>query len=180
MQLTSIEILTYLFNELIPIVRDSGKGFANYIADLLSRCKVQKVVLHCTMSSIHNIQQQQQQMVTGEPKTFTEEIIDFNDPYLNKNNQKSNRLTEHSEAVQIQLLKLLQALIMLEQQVDSQKGDSSEVAQSNKDNGAGSTSQESKYSPGCLIPQQPMFLKAVMTALKMKVSRNNELVSRFC
>lgn len=43
-------------SELIMIVRDSGKGFACYIGDLLSRCKVQKVVLHCVLSSVHNMQ----------------------------------------------------------------------------------------------------------------------------
>lgn len=42
-------------SELIYLVRDSGKGFACYIADLLSRCKVQKVVLHCVLSSVYSM-----------------------------------------------------------------------------------------------------------------------------
>lgn len=166
MQLTSIEVLTHLFTELIPIVRDSGKGFANYIADMLIRCKVQKVILHCIMSSLHSIQQQQSS--SGGVKKFTEEIIDFNDPRDTGNSgEKTSRLTEHSEVFQIQLLKLFLALLMLEQQVECQKGDTSEITPAAKD--GITNNQESIYSPGCLIPQQPMFLKAVMSALKLKV-----------
>jgi hypothetical protein len=54
-QLASAELLMLICSELIYIVRDSGKGFACYIADLLSRCKVQKVVLHCVLSSVHSM-----------------------------------------------------------------------------------------------------------------------------
>ena len=54
-QLASAELLMLICSELIYIVRDSGKGFACYIADLLSRCKVQKVVLHCVLSSVYNM-----------------------------------------------------------------------------------------------------------------------------
>lgn len=54
-QLASAELLMLICAELIYIVRDSGKGFACYIADLLSRCKVQKVVLHCVLSSVYSM-----------------------------------------------------------------------------------------------------------------------------
>jgi hypothetical protein len=54
-QLASAELLMLICSELIYIVRDSGKGFACYIADLLSRCKLQKVVLHCVLSSVYNM-----------------------------------------------------------------------------------------------------------------------------
>ena len=35
--------------ELVLIVKDNGKSFALYILDLLVRCKLQKVVLHCSI-----------------------------------------------------------------------------------------------------------------------------------
>lgn len=82
-QLTSIETLTDILTELIPLVRESGKGLASYIATILAKCKVQRIVLHCVMSSLSAIQQQQQQQqfttVRIGGRTFTEEIIDFND-----------------------------------------------------------------------------------------------------
>lgn len=42
-QLASIELLTTMCNELILIVKDMGKGLACYIADLMAKCKLQKV-----------------------------------------------------------------------------------------------------------------------------------------
>ncbi|KAL0273816.1 UNVERIFIED_CONTAM: hypothetical protein PYX00_006399 [Menopon gallinae] len=164
-QLTSIEILMHIFTELIPIVRDSGRGFANYIDDLLLRYKVQKIILHCLMSSIHYIQQQLNGG-SNETKTFTEEIIDFNDPHVTKSNQKGVRLTEYSEALQIQLLKVLLALIILERHIDVQKVDSSDL-QCAKENSQ-LNNQEARYVSDTLIPLQPIFLEAVSSALKLK------------
>jgi hypothetical protein len=54
-QLASAELLMLICSELVYIVRDSGKGFACYIVDLMSRCKVQKVVLHCVLSSVYSM-----------------------------------------------------------------------------------------------------------------------------
>ena len=42
-QVSCVQLLTMLLNELLPVVRDSGKGFASYISDLLTRCRLQKV-----------------------------------------------------------------------------------------------------------------------------------------
>lgn len=161
----------HICNELIPIVRDSGKGFANYIADMLSRCKVQKTILYCIMSSLLSIHRQQNN--SSESKSFTEEILDFNDPVADGGNSETV-MTEHSSAFQIQLLKVLQALIMLEQQIDCQKVDNGDGNQL-KGNSVDSAELESKYSPESSIPNQPMFMKGVVTALSLKVSPSKGL-----
>lgn len=44
MQLTSVEVLTLLFGELAKVTGGSAKGFASFISDVLSKCKVQKVI----------------------------------------------------------------------------------------------------------------------------------------
>lgn len=44
-QLAAIELLTMLCTELIVIVKEMGKGLACYIADLMAKCKLQKVSL---------------------------------------------------------------------------------------------------------------------------------------
>lgn len=167
----------HIFTELIPIVHDKGKGFANYIDDVLLRYKVQKIILHCLMSSIHNIQQQLNGS-SNEVKTFTEEIIDFNDPHVTKSNQKGDRLTEYSEALQIQLLKVLLALIILEKHIDVQKVDSSDL-QCAKENSQ-SNNQDARYVSDTLIPLQPIFLEAVSSALKLKVFMNDLLTGCIC
>lgn len=42
-QLACVQLLNMFLSELIPLVRDSGKGFSSFISDMLSRCRVQKV-----------------------------------------------------------------------------------------------------------------------------------------
>ncbi|KAK6632298.1 hypothetical protein RUM44_007339 [Polyplax serrata] len=162
-QLTSVETLTHICSELIPIVRDSGKGFANYIADMLNRCKVQKTVLYCLMASLLSIHRQQS--CSTEPKSFTEEILDFNDPESD-GGVNGTGMTEHSSSLQIQLLKVLQALVMLEQQIECQKVDSEGTQV--KSNALESGEMESKYTPDSSIPNQPMFMKSIVTALSLK------------
>ncbi|KAL1459040.1 hypothetical protein WDU94_011053, partial [Cyamophila willieti] len=53
-QIASVELLSVILSELAGIVRDSGKGLSCYLADLLARCKVQKVTLHCILASVTN------------------------------------------------------------------------------------------------------------------------------
>ena len=84
------------------VVKDNGKHFATYINDLFLRCKVQKVVLHSLIASVHDMQNAPK--VTS--SSFTEDILSFN--------EVSNNF---SEAFQVQILKLLLALVMLEQVV---------------------------------------------------------------
>ena len=105
-QLASTELLTLIFSELIPIVRDSGKGFSCYIIDLLTKCKVQKVALHCLVSSVLTMKNAQKD--SDEVFTFTEEIVQFNDPVTeNDVNKCKYRASDHTEAFQMQLLRLI-------------------------------------------------------------------------
>lgn len=43
-QVACVRLLTLLLNELLPLVRDSAKGFASYISDLITRSRLQKVL----------------------------------------------------------------------------------------------------------------------------------------
>lgn len=167
-QLASIELLTLIFNELISIVKEMGKGLASYLADLLFKCKVQKVVLHCVLSSVHYFTMK---MTT----TLSEKILKCNDPGDEK---------MHLEAVQIQLLKLLEAVIKLEHETIVQKGDevgnfrdsgisrnssslSSIMSQSpTRPHPITHSSVRTKYIANLTISQQPMFLTSVLNALQ--------------
>ncbi|XP_034245297.1 protein dopey-1 homolog isoform X2 [Thrips palmi] len=183
-QVTSLELLTLIFSELTSIVRDSGKGLANYVGDLLSRCKVQKVVLHCLVASVHDSAN------TSHPRhnlTFTEEIIHFNDPGRTESDVPI--MSPLAEAYQIQLLKLLLSLTILEHQIQHQKIEvsSQQNTQANapsasapaslnspsQSNGditvsAAQKNSELKYMVGRPIPQQPMFVAAILSALRMQ------------
>ncbi|XP_076753567.1 protein DOP1 homolog isoform X2 [Xylocopa sonorina] len=175
-QLASAELLTLVFSELIPIVRDSGKGFSCYIVDLLAKCKVQKVALHCLVSSVMNMKNVNKE--NEEVFTFTEEIILFNDPITeNDVNKCKFRASDHTEAFQIQLLRLLLALIMLEHQCSNQKGEeicppTTATPGTPTKNIPNIMGNSLKYLPGALIPQQPMFLASILSALQLDHMRH--------
>lgn len=186
-QLASTELLTIICYELILIVRDSGRGFASYIADLMARCKVQKIALHCILSSVHSMKvhdtnkEDSPLKVNDNPlqRTLTEEIMHFNDPdseYAENSSRCKFRCSEHSEGFQVQLLRLLLALIMLEHQVNAQKSDNESAAVTNRESTSSvkstSSSNQLKYHPGLDIPQQSMFLASVLTALRQKHMRH--------
>ncbi|XP_059195369.1 protein dopey-1 isoform X1 [Centropristis striata] len=112
MQLTSVEVLTLLFSELAKATGSSAKGFACFISDVLSKCKVQKVVLHCLLSSIFSAQKWHEQRVAGVNVATVEEGLS-EDSVINLSEDQ----IDSCSAVQSQLLRLLQSLVVLEHRV---------------------------------------------------------------
>lgn len=112
MQLTSLEVLTLLFSELSKVTGGSAKGFASFISDVLSKCKVQKVVLHCLLSSIFSAQKWHEQRAAGVNVTSQEEGLS-EDSVINLSEDQMDGCS----AVQSQLLRLLQSLVVLEHRV---------------------------------------------------------------
>ncbi|XP_034730862.1 protein dopey-1 isoform X3 [Etheostoma cragini] len=112
MQLTSVEVLTLLFSELAKATGGSAKGFASFISDVLSKCKVQKVVLHCLLSSIFSAQKWHEQRVAGVNVATVEEGL-CEDSVINLSEDQ----IDSCSAVQSQLLRLLQSLVVLEHRV---------------------------------------------------------------
>ncbi|XP_012258853.2 protein dopey-1 homolog isoform X2 [Athalia rosae] len=174
-QLASAELLMLIFSELIAIVRDSGKGFSCYIVDLLTKCKVQKVALHCLVSSVLNMKNAQKE--NKDNFTFTEEIVLFNDPVTHNDvNKCKYRASDHTEAFQIQLLRLLLALIMLEHQCGVQKGEETTptlpTPSTPTRTAPNLTGSALKYIPGAPLSQQPMFLASILSALQLDHMRH--------
>jgi hypothetical protein len=65
---------------------------------------VQKVALHCLVSSVLAMKNAQKN--SNEVFTFTEEIVQFNDPVTETNiNKCKYRASDHTEAFQMQLLR---------------------------------------------------------------------------
>ncbi|KAM3852165.1 protein DOP1A [Vipera latastei] len=112
MQMISIEILSLLFAELAKVVESSTKGFPSFISDMLSKCKVQKVILHCLLSSIFSVQKWHNEKTAGKnigavEEGFSEDnLINFSEDEL-----------DNGSTLQSQLLKVLQRLIVLEHRV---------------------------------------------------------------
>ncbi|XP_031757573.1 protein dopey-1 isoform X2 [Xenopus tropicalis] len=112
MQMMSIEILTLLFTELAKVIESSAKGFASFISDMLSKCKVQKVILHCLLSSIfsaqkwHSERMAEKNIMAIEEGFSEDSLINFSEDEF-----------DNGSTLQSQLLKVLQSLIILEHRV---------------------------------------------------------------
>ncbi|KAM8847355.1 protein DOP1A isoform 1-T1 [Synchiropus picturatus] len=155
MQLTSVEVLTLLFSELAKVTGGSAKGFASFISDVLSKCKVQKVVLHCLLSSIFSAQKWHDQQVAGVNVATVEEGLS-EDSVINLSEDQ----IDGCSTVQSQLLRLLQSLVVLEHRVLLPSDEGGEP-------GAGGTPGGPGIGPGAgfeilggevehVNPQQPM------------------------
>nr|XP_049463032.1 protein dopey-1 homolog isoform X1 [Anopheles coluzzii] len=177
-QLECIELMTTIFGELLAVVRDVGKNLANYVADLLEKCKVQKIVLYCLASSVNYF---------SSPGGYTcpaDEVLRYSDPESTRQN---------AEAYQIELLRLLLAVLKLEHEITLQRADGVEGAPTTGASGttsvggsstaaaskSGTTTNSSasptkvapetkrtyRYAPNLLLAQQPMFLSTILSAL---------------
>ncbi|NXN15794.1 DOP1 protein, partial [Indicator maculatus] len=112
MQMMSIEILTLLFAELAKVIESSAKGFPSFISDMLSKCKVQKVILHCLLSSIFSAQKWHSEKMSGKNIVAVEEGFS-EDSLINFSEDEF----DSGSTLQSQLLKVLQRLIVLEHSV---------------------------------------------------------------
>ncbi|XP_028351989.1 protein DOP1A isoform X4 [Physeter macrocephalus] len=112
MQMMSIEILTRLFTELAKVIESSAKGFPSFISDMLSKCKVQKVILHCLLSSIFSAQKWHSEKIAGKNMVAVEEGFS-EDSLINFSEDEF----DNGSTLQSQLLKVLQRLIVLEHRV---------------------------------------------------------------
>jgi len=151
-QLAGVVTLTKIFSELVVIVKENGKAFALYTMDLLGRCKVQKVVLHSLLAGVHSLAN----IDMGEGG-FTEELLKFNDVDLDCVEDMSS----NTGAFQVELLKLVMSIVMLEEVISMKKyeeGARPDISLSH--------STLMKYQPNHPFCSQPMFLTAVLAALR--------------
>ena len=152
------ETLTLMMMEIIVIMRDSGRNFVSYISDLLSRCKVQKALLHCVLATIFNNRKRKDRDTSA--SKITEAIIAFNE---------ENLVASANETFQIQLLNLLLSMIILEDQIFKIRGSTEPAQQSDWDRLRVSyqpSLQNVRYNQGHLIIQQGMFMSSVLSSLK--------------
>ncbi|KAF4532766.1 hypothetical protein B566_EDAN003546 [Ephemera danica] len=173
-QLASAELLTLLLAELALLARDGGRGLAQYLADLLQRSRLPRLALGLLLASVHAARGLPRSSANS-AQCFTEEILQFNHETETKRPASCpHRLPAHVEASQVQLLRLVLALVMLEEQASRQTRDAPESAATSGGGSSTPTSpvtpsgQQLRYLPGCPVPQQPIFLAAVMSALKLE------------
>ncbi|XP_045609730.2 protein DOP1A isoform X1 [Procambarus clarkii] len=167
-QVASAEVLILIFTHLSPLVTDSPRGFTPYITDLLSKCKVQKCVLHCLLSTVHAmtstgaaVSSEQKLCVNQETRTFTEEVLDYNCGYPGQSGT-----IPHQETYLARIIDLTLALVRLEDTLATDRADSGGIRDPPSVSMKYSGFSATKYQPGQPIPAQPMFMEVLTVALK--------------
>ncbi|KAK7074310.1 Protein dopey-1, partial [Halocaridina rubra] len=173
-QVASAEVLVHVFSHLSPLVKDSPRGFTPYITDLLSKCKVQKCILHCLLSTVHAMTwtgntsySDSKHSSLQETRTFTEEVFDYN---CGSQNQRSN--VPRQETYLARVIDLTLALIRLEDTLAADRAEGAAVRDPPSVSMKYSGFNSSKYQPGQPIPAQPMFMEVITVALKQQQLRH--------
>ncbi|XP_074662898.1 protein DOP1A-like [Tubulanus polymorphus] len=166
-QILSTEILTMLLSELISLCKDSGKGFATFLSDMLARCKVQKAMLHCLLASVYNAR------LKGSNNSMnniglTEAIITFNEEGMDCNT---------NQTLQIRLIKLILVIIILEDCIRVQKGEGDTLPVTNPDWERPKVNFQLeastfRYMQSLPVAYQGMFISAALSALKQQHMSN--------
>lgn len=162
---TSAEALTLVCHLLLEIASDSGKGFSSYINDLLSRSKIQRISLHCLLSTVY--------AVTGDYRESSEtgyySMVECSN--LTETTPR-NSSTRSQLDLQRGLLRLIEGLIHLEHCIGTENvvtAHTNEKKNKRDKNGSNSSTvypfEYVQYKP---ILSQPMFISATLTVLREK------------
>ncbi|OQR69932.1 protein dopey-1-like, partial [Tropilaelaps mercedesae] len=154
-RLLTCDVLQAIF-QMLEERMHTRKELPGLILELLNRCKVQKILLHCLVASVF-----QQRTEKENADMFTFHVIDYND----------KKTVEFQDTFQVHLLKLMCSLIQLEDRVMKPL-----VGCEPSDNKAGSFNKIKfkpqistlKYMYNVSIPSQTMFTTATLIALKQQ------------
>lgn len=92
-QICATDILRLLCSEMITFVKANGRSLSYYLADMFTRLKLYKIVLHCVLTSLTPVRTESGQL--------SHQVLKFNDGF----DISYQRLPMHSETLQIQLMR---------------------------------------------------------------------------
>lgn len=164
-QMASVELLTGVVWQLVDVVKESGTGFATYISDLFSRCKVQKALLHCLISTLYD----RTGMRTASGQPSASETLRLH----------ATTSSSQAQTFQVKLLRVLQAIFILEDSIFMAERCSSEnvgamspspptKAESSTETSSENKSNQSaqRFAPGKPLASQSMLVSAVLHGLR--------------
>lgn len=169
-QMASTELLLGIMWQLVEVVKESGAGFGTYISDLFSRCKVQKALLHCLLSTLY-----ERTGVRG-PSSAISPSPTLRPSHIHVSSEISQ---SQARAFQVKLLKLIQSVLILESNIRTAVAISQEnpgghgTPPASKPESPAKASDEAKvtqsshrYIPGKPLAEQGMLLSAVLHGLR--------------
>ena len=167
-QMASTELLLGVMWQLVEVVKESGAGFGTYISDMFSRCKVQKALLHCLLSTLYER--------TGVRTTSKSPSPTLKSSHIHVSSEISQ---SQARAFQVKLVKLVQSVFILESNIQSAVAISQENAASHgtpppskpespaKISGDTKATQSAhRYIPGKPLAEQGMLMSAVLHGLR--------------
>uniref|UniRef100_A0A6I8Q159 DOP1 leucine zipper-like protein B n=1 Tax=Xenopus tropicalis TaxID=8364 RepID=A0A6I8Q159_XENTR len=163
-QVKSVEVLIRIMSQLVNVAKSSEGKKVEFIHCLLERCKVQEFVLLSLSASMYTSQKTYELVSAGGNKYtdegfFEEGIINFGQDQI---------WSEHP--LQIELLKLLQVLIVLEHHLRQLQEDQDTQGDLSKEWQRGINFQQSinamQYVQAHSITSQGLFVSAVVKALR--------------
>lgn len=168
LQVVAAEVLESLFTQLIPLVVDSPRGFSPYVRDLLNKCKVQKCVLHCLLSTAHLMKERNCEETSQSAKTLTQDVLEYNFGVLSN----SQQLIPQEQPYLFCLMDLTLALIKLEDILLQNKCDPLPCDPQSNVSAKTFSLPSLRYVFGRPIPSQPMFLWSLVLVLSQKNLRH--------
>ncbi|XP_075449910.1 protein DOP1B isoform X3 [Ascaphus truei] len=164
-QVKSVEVLIRMMSQLATMAKSSEGKNIEFIHSLLERCKVQEFVLLSLSASMYTSQKKYDLVSAGglkhssEDSLFEERVTNFGQDQI---------WSEHP--LQIELLKLLQVLIILEHHLRQRQEDQESQAELSKEWQRGLSFQQSinamQYVQSHAITSQGLFVSAVVKALR--------------
>ncbi|XP_040279050.1 protein dopey-2 isoform X1 [Bufo bufo] len=164
-QVKSVEVLIRVMSQLASIAKNSEGKNVDFIHNLLERCKVQEFVLLSLSASMYTSQKKYELVSHGghsdmaDEGLFEESVINFGQDQI---------WSEHP--LQIELLKLLQVLIVLEHHLRQLQEDQDSPVDLSKEWNRGLKFQQSinsmQYVQSRAITSQGLFVSAVVRALR--------------
>nr|DBA34506.1 TPA: hypothetical protein GDO54_002057 [Pyxicephalus adspersus] len=164
-QVKSVEVLIRMMSQLATVAKNSEGKNVDFIHSLLERCKVQEFVLLSLSASMYTSQKKYELVSLGgnrdmgDEGLFEESVINFGQDQI---------WSEHP--LQIELLKLLQVLIVLEHHLRQLQEDQDSPVDLSKEWHRGLSFQQSinamQYVQSHAITSQGLFVSAVVRALR--------------
>ncbi|XP_075710710.1 protein DOP1B [Rhinoderma darwinii] len=164
-QVKSVEVLIRVMSQLAAIAKNSEGKNVEFIHHLLERCKVQEFVLLSLSASMYTSQKKYELVSRGGSKDMADEGL-FEESVINFGQDQI--WSEHP--LQIELLKLLQVLIVLEHHLRQLQEDQDSPVDLSKEWHRGLNFQQSinamQYVQSHAITSQGLFVSAVVRALR--------------
>lgn len=155
----SLQLLTKVVSVLLELVTEGDNAFSNFVSDLFDRCKVQRIALHCLLSSVYSLSSEKEELQTND------NIKEKLDLRINGDTKDSTRSEMHRH-----FLNLVKKLVFLEERMGYGKSgyNDKKTKRMGKEKKMKSQKLSSQFEfiIGSPIVLQPMFLSVLLSALK--------------